>query len=305
MSGGAWLLLAVLAAVFAAPFVLERLRPGPPRKPAAIRAAGGKLADLPSGQTFYRWIGPARGPVAVLIHGISTPHQVWEEVAAGLAETSFRVLVYDLYGRGLSDAPTGRQDAAFFVRQLEELLDHEGLAHDLTLVGYSMGGAIATAFADARPDRMERLVLVAASGIERREGALDAFMRQVPVLGDWLHGILGPRRARAGASGAGAVAEAKRAQAGQRGHAPSLLASRRGILSRTLKDAHRRIGTEDVPVLAVWGTADTIVPIAALGTLAQWNRNARQETIEGAGHDLLQTHPDAIAVALRRLLRED
>ncbi len=301
LSAVGWAIVAVLAAILGAPFVAERRRPGPVRGTADRRAA------LPSGTTRYRWHGPSRGPVAVLIHGIATPLQIWETLADGLVATSFRVLSYDLYGRGLSDAPGGPQDAAFFVRQLEELLAHEGIEGDLTVIGFSMGGAIATAFADRHPDRMTRLVLIAPAGIEGNKGGertLNGVMRRVPVLGDWLHGIVGPLRARAGARGTAAVADARRAQAARRGYFPSLLASRRGILAARQKDTHRRIGAQDVPVLAIWGNLDTSVPISALGTLAQWNRNARHEVIEAAGHELLTTHPDAVAAALRRLLRD-
>jgi len=297
-----WATLLILLAILAAPFVIERMRPAPSRDDATMRAAGGKIAKLPSGDTFYRWIGPARGPVAVLIHGISTPHQVWGEVAEGLGETAFRVLVYDLYGRGLSDAPMGRQVADYFVRQLEELLAHEGIDGDLTLAGYSMGGAVAAAFAAKHTDRMTRLILVAPAGIERDEAPLDAMMRQIPVAGDWLHGILGPMRARAAV--AEPLAEVKRAQAARRGAAPGVLSSRRGILAAPSRETYARIGAEDVAVFAVWGGEDRVVPLRGLGTLAQWDRNAMQEVIDGAGHDLLLTHPREVTTALRAMLRD-
>jgi pimeloyl-ACP methyl ester carboxylesterase len=62
-----------------------------------------------------------------------------------------RVLTYDLYGRGYSDRPGGEQDARFFIRQLEDLLEHQGVTQPVTLLGYSMGGAIGAAFAAKHP----------------------------------------------------------------------------------------------------------------------------------------------------------
>ena len=295
-----WLLIVAALVAFVVPFVREGMRPGPVRK-----GAPGKVARLSTGETHYRWIGPVRGPVAVLIHGIATPAVVWDGIAEGLAQTAFRVLVYDLPGRGLSDAAGGRHDADFYVRHLEELLAHEGLTEDLTLVGYSMGGAIATAFAARNPDRMTRLVLVAPAGVVRVEAPLDAVMRRVPVLGDWLHAVVAPVHAARHLGEPGPVADARAAQARRRGHFPTLLASRRGILSQTQEAEHRAIGKADVPVLAIWGSDDRAIPLRGLGTLAQWNRNARQEVVEGADHALPMTHPEAVVAAMRTTLRED
>ena len=41
-----------------------------------------------------------------------------------------------------------------------------------------------------------------------------------------------------------------------------------------------------------------------MARLAEVNRNARQEVIEGAGHGLTYTHSDAVLTALRDLMRD-
>ena len=110
---------------------------------AARAAAPGRIARLSQGATHYTWTGPENGPVAVCVHGLTTPLQAWDGIAARLAEAGYRVLAYDLYGRGYSDRPGGTQDSAFFLRQLDDLLADQGIAGDITLLGYSMGGAIA------------------------------------------------------------------------------------------------------------------------------------------------------------------
>jgi len=152
-----WLIfILLLIVVIGLPWILEKRRK--PMSQALRKNAPGNFAELSQGVTHYQWIGPVRGPVAVLIHGLSTPSAVWQDVAQGLADAGYRVLAYDLYGRGFSDAPSGKQDAEFFVTQLDEILADQGLAEDLTLVGYSMGGAIATAFAATEPHRMKRVI---------------------------------------------------------------------------------------------------------------------------------------------------
>lgn len=301
-----FVILVVLAVVIALPYALEARRGRP-----ADKDAPGKFADLGQGRTHYRWIGPVRGPVLVAVHGLSSPSDVWEGLAQGLAGLGYRVLVYDLFGRGFSDAVSGRQDAEFFIQQLEDLLEHLELEEELTLVGYSMGGAVATAFAARHPERMHRLILLAPSGIAQAEDGLHRFMRRWPVLGDWLHAVYEPARMRAGLiagkdveSEVPGIPQMQLRELNHKGFFPALLASRRGLLSDIQRDEHRALGVQDIPVVAIWAQNDTVIPIAGLGTLAQWNRAARQEVIDGAGHGLVYTHASKVLAVLRDVLRE-
>jgi len=278
-----WLLL--LALFGALPFVIASSRPA--ISADARTRAGGGFARLSQGVTHYQWLGPARGPVVVAVHGLSTPCEVWGPVAEGLGTLGYRVLVYDLYGRGLSDPAAGRQDTAFFLQQLNDLIADQGLDADLTLMGYSMGGAIATAFAAAHPERMKRLILLAPAGIVVKDSGLARFIRQVPLLGDWVHFVMS---ALGGAQ--------------TRGSAAAILSSLRNMLATQQEAEHRKIGHDDIPVVALWGDKDEVIPIRALGILAQWNRSARQETISGADHALTLTHGTAVTEVLRDVLRE-
>jgi len=90
--------------------------------------------------THYRWHGPIDGPVIVAVHGLTTPATVWNGMIPFLTAQGYRVLSYDLYGRGFSDAPSGAQNIAFFTRQLGELLADQEITDAVTLMGYSMGG---------------------------------------------------------------------------------------------------------------------------------------------------------------------
>lgn len=296
-----WGLLVLVVAAALYPVVRERARQPPATVP-------GSLADLPQGRTLFRWIGPVRGPVIVAIHGLTTPSGIWDPLAEGLGGLGYRVLVYDLFGRGGSDTVAGRQDADFHVQQLEELLADQGLADNLTLMGYSMGGAVATAFAARHPERMRRVILLAPAGIEMTQDGLHRVMRTWPLIGDWLHGTIEPLRMRAalrtGRAADPALTALQSAQLDRRGFLPSVLASRRGVLADRQAAEHRAIGIADIPVVAVWGDADTLIPVRGVGTLAQWNRNARQEVIAGAGHGLVTTHVDQIVDLLRQILRE-
>lgn len=285
------------------PFIEERQRR--PIDWGMRRGAAGDFAKLSDGMTHYRWSGRTRGPVIVAVHGLTTPSVVWHALMPALTALGFRVLSYDLYGRGLSDAPLRRHSLALFTRQLDELLANQGIAEDITLMGYSMGGSIVTAFAAGQPHRVARLFLIAPAGMALTETKFEKFCRQVPVLGDWAHGLFVTRKMRRGvAAKSGEIAEAQKLQLTRRGYLGAVLSSRRGALAQSLEAEHRLLSREDVPVFAFWARADETIPLSAMGILSKWNRNARQEDIEGAGHGLPYTHPEALIEKIKLVLRE-
>ncbi|KAJ7701728.1 Alpha/Beta hydrolase protein [Mycena metata] len=126
----------------------------------------GGYVDLPMGRTRYWLRGPKSGKKIVLIHGLSIPALVWAPLVPQLVDAGHRVLLYDLYGRGYSDAPMGAAyDAQLYVTQLALLLQHLGWQRT-RIGGVSMGGAIAAAFVATFPNLVERdVVLVASAGL--------------------------------------------------------------------------------------------------------------------------------------------
>ena len=306
-----WYSVAVLVgllAVAAWPFYVERRRPA--IGPRERGRAPGEFVELSQGTTHYRWVGPARGPVAVVVHGLATPMIAMDAVAEGLGALGYRVLMYDLYGRGLSDHARGRQDRKFFLQQLSDLLAYHRLQEDVTIVGYSMGGAIATAFANENPHTIKRVILFASSGIAMKESRFARFCRRTPLLGDWWHGMFIYNRVLKAIPSKGATREidmvlrGQRRELDRRGYLPSLLSSRRGILSEVQEAEHRQLGRKGIPVIAIWARNDPVIPLQACGLLADWNRNARQEMVDDADHALPYSHGEQLTKALRNALRD-
>ncbi|MEB8387183.1 alpha/beta hydrolase [Rhodobacteraceae bacterium KMM 6894] len=295
---------ALLTGLVAAPFVREALRK--PVSDTARADAPGAMIDLPQGATYYRWRGPETGPVAVCVHGLTTPSAVWDNVADGLTHLGFRVLTYDLYGRGLSAQVRGPQDAAFFTRQLHDLLDALKVSDDITLLGYSMGGAIAPTFAAAYPGRLRQMVLIAPVGLGHDLGPATRLITNTGALGTWAMHALYPRSFRHACESergaAGQMADVQIAQLNRRGFVPSVLSSLRGIMDWPMGDTHRAIAATDLPVLAIWGADDDIIPLSGRAELSALNPGATHEVIEGAGHSLTYTDSAAVVTALERWL---
>jgi len=305
----AWVLLAIVVLLIAAPFVAERRRR--PVDDRMRKQARGKFTNLPSGLTHYEWHGPKNGPIAVCVHGLTTPSYVWGALVKGLNRMGYRVLTYDLYGRGYSDRVTGPQDAEFFNRQLEELLQDQGVDGGIMLLGYSMGGAIATCYGAKHPDMLERLILLAPAGLGIKPAKIHLFITKTPIIGDWIMQVLGGLFLRKAL-----VVEAEtpstipdiyarqKADTYVRGFLPAILSSQRNLLANDLLTEHKVLAKSGVPVAAIWGETDAVIPLSGLGKLAELNHNARQTMIPDAGHSLTYTCPDQVIIAIQEFLRE-
>jgi pimeloyl-ACP methyl ester carboxylesterase len=93
----------------------------------------------------------------VLAAAFSVPAYLSDSLYQGLADSGFRVVRFDYYGRGWSDRPDLKYDLDTFVRQLDELLDSLRIDQPVHLGGLSFGAAIVTEFTAKHPGGCVRL----------------------------------------------------------------------------------------------------------------------------------------------------
>lgn len=106
---------------------------------------------------YVEW-GDADAPPLVMLHGLRSFAETFDEVAAALCGRR-RVLSLDQRGRGRTDwDPAGDYFAERYVHDLERFCDALGLTR-LHLLGHSMGGANALLFAARHPARVASLVI--------------------------------------------------------------------------------------------------------------------------------------------------
>jgi pimeloyl-ACP methyl ester carboxylesterase len=104
------------------------------------------------------------GPAVVMVHGLPGSAYDWRETTAALAARGRRAIAYDRVGYGGSDPRTnGRFTPDANAEELSGLLDALSL-RDVTLVGWSDGGATAMTAAMRGTARISRLVLVGTGG---------------------------------------------------------------------------------------------------------------------------------------------
>jgi pimeloyl-ACP methyl ester carboxylesterase len=136
------------------------------------------FAEVDGVRTYYRVGG--QGPALVLLHGQGSSHLTWRAVEGAFAE-HFTVYALDLPGFGYSDKPAGytsaRQEATF----VDHFLARVGVER-ATVIGHSLGGAVALWLAVDHPGRVERLVLVNVAEVGNAATVFQ--LAATPILGD-------------------------------------------------------------------------------------------------------------------------
>jgi long-chain acyl-CoA synthetase len=123
----------------------------------------------------------------VFIHGFGGQAEQWQYQLQKFSLEN-RVIAIDLRGPGLSDKPNRGYDMPQLVNDLEIALTLLKVKGKFVLVGHSFGGAIVTDYALKNPDRVERLVLMAATGEFKLQPMLSLVLR-LPI---WLLRIVEP-----------------------------------------------------------------------------------------------------------------
>ena len=256
-------------------------------------------------------------PTLLLLHGIGDNSASWVPVMAGLAE-EHRVIAPDLLGHGQSDKPRADYSAAAFANGMRDLLEVLGVDR-VTVVGHSLGGGVAAQFSYQYPDRVERLVLVAAGGVDREVSPLlriaSAPLSELFV--PLVHTPPGRLLVRVG-TGLLKVLDHDLAQ-----DADQLRRVLDGLpedgafdaFTRTLRavvDWRGQVVTmrdrvylaEAVPMLIVWGTADPIIPVEHARRLHRAAPHATYVEYEGAGHFPHLSDPDRFVAELTAFVKD-
>lgn len=124
---------------------------------AFIESKNGSSAPV---KIFYQDLG--EGKPVVLIHGWPLNSESWEYQLNELPAHGLRVIAYDRRGFGKSDKPWGNYDYNTLASDLKALLDELDL-HNVTLVGFSMGGGEVVRYLSLYgSERIAKIVLVSS-----------------------------------------------------------------------------------------------------------------------------------------------
>ncbi len=278
----------------------------------------GAWAELSQGNLYYRWYVPEpdneNGEIVILVHGFSTPHFVWDRIKNPLLERGYKVLVYDHFGRGLSERPAIRYDKGLYIGSLKELLTHQQISQPVHLVGYSMGGAVVGHFTRAYPAQTKTLTLIAPAGF--MPGAQTANrLVTLPVVGEWLGHMFAKdilvsdvsEREMANIDDPLAMDKLDfvsqvSEQLAYSGYVESLVSTYRYFDLFNAQDTFIAVGKRDIPTLAIWGTKDATVPYSGTKNMLEAIPHAELMTIEEGGHNITYMQPSIVGPGIAAFL---
>jgi len=239
-----------------------------------------------------RYEDEGQGPPVLLLHGIGHSLRNWHRTMPALTGAGFRAVAIDTPGFGYSEAPEGILDEAGTSAFVADFLDTFYLDR-VDLVGHSLGGALATVFALHRPERVNRLVLVAPAVGPDVNPALRLLAMQVarPLLrplalrqvfglfaASWDDDLLERE-----------VADAERWLGDPAARRYFWNVLRMGLRLRGVRPERlllERLQDLRMPVMFAWGRRDQILPVSNLDKVRERLPDARYEVYDGAGHML-------------------
>lgn len=249
-----------------------------------------------------------RGRPLVLLHGWAMHSGFWRPLVPRLTDR-FRVHMVDLPGHGYSAPVVPYALDALVAAAIEALPEMAG--RSLTLLGWSLGGAVAMRWARTEPDRVRALVLT---------GATPCFVRKA----DWPHAMSGQTLRQFGDElavsywltlqrfvtlqapgsdrGRTTLAQLRGYSVERSGPSPAVL--RAGLELLAVIDLRSEIAAIHQPALVIVGDRDTLTPPAASRWLASALPNAKLAPIPGAAHAPFLSHPEAFTAALARFTDE-
>jgi pimeloyl-ACP methyl ester carboxylesterase len=303
-----WLLLALLlviggfiAATWAPDVPVDDLKPRWAKPPSQFITVQGLSVHL-------RDEGPRDDAVPiVLLHGTSASLHTWEGWAQSL-KSKRRVIRFDLPGFALT-GPNAQNDysIARYVQFVDEVLNALNVQR-CVIAGNSLGGQIAWAYAVAKPHRVDKLILVDASGYTPKAKSLPIGFRLagMPLLRDVARHTL-PRFV---------IEQSVRNVYGDPSKVTpelvdlyrdmTLRAGNREALSRRLQQGYQgkeeNIKTLKLPTLILWGRRDKLIPPEFADKFQHDIQGAQKVMFDALGHVPQEEDPQATVAALKKFL---
>ncbi len=254
-----------------------------------------------------RYVRMGTGPTIVLLHGFASSIVTWKDVLPVLAQ-QHDVIAMDLPGFGGSDIPS-RLTPDLQARVVLGVLDQLAVRR-ASLVGNSLGGALALVLAATQPDRVERLVLIDAAGFNFAMADRPLLLRALTVLPG--AGLLdrSPRRRWLIDLGLRQVFHDDRLVTPERvdEYVVPLLRPRAAVALQQLLRSPDDLGFPGIvarirqPTLVIWGRNDVWIPPENARRFAASLKDARVVLLDACGHMPQEEKPEDTATLIAEFL---
>ncbi len=233
------------------------------------------------GENKIRYLvgGGSNGNI-VLIHGIGGFAERWSTVIPLLSK-KYRVIALDLPGYGYSDKPSIDYTPEFFSKFVFDFLDSIGI-RKTNMIGTSLGGQIVVECAITQNKMIEKIVLVAPSGMMKSS---------TPTLDAYSMAALYPsydtvKTAYEMMTGSNKVSTEAIEEFIKRMTQPNAkMAFMSTLLAlKNVPPITDRLSNIVVPTLLIWGKHDTLIPVKYANDFASLIKNCQLEIMENCGH---------------------
>ena len=243
-----------------------------------LSGAESRTTNVAGFRIHYYALGPADGPVVVLVHGLGGRSEDWRNLAPYFVKAGYRVYLPDLLGYGHSEQPRDFSysipDEAAVVTGFFDALDLK----QVDLGGWSMGGWIVQRVAIDQPDRVRRLMLFDSAGIyEKPAWNLELFTPTTAAEVDQLDELLMPHPPRVPAFVAEDILRASRRNSWVIHRAVDSMLLGHDVTDNLLPQLK-------MPVLIVWGSEDRITPLSHGEKMHRLIPQSQLSVIPGCGH---------------------
>jgi len=250
---------------------------------------GGEYAQLNKGVVHYQLEGDDDKQVIVLVHGFSSPLYIFDPTFEYLKNQGFRVLRFDLFGRGYSDRPDVHYGIDLYVEQLHELLAELNITGEVNLLGLSMGGAIVTHFTNRYPEQVNKVSLIdpLIHTPERPEIAavkiagLGEYLAKVVIVPKFINGVA---ETVYDPNSFPDWAEKFEPQTRYKGFSRAIVQTARYLSGKNFKEEYAKLGLSKKPVQLFWGKQDRVIPLADAEKIRALVPNIEYHEIDQAGH---------------------
>ena len=240
--------------------------------------ARGSFIDVGEYRIHYYTLGPADGPIVVLVHGLGGRSEDWGKLAPYLAKAGYHVYLPDLPGFGESDKPA---DFSYSVKDeaavITGFFDALGFKQ-VDLGGWSMGGWIVQLVAAEHPERIRRLMLFDSAGLYLKPSwDIKLFTPVSPAELERFDALLMPRPP--------LVPEFIAKDILRSSHQHAWIIHRALDSMMTGRDTtDNLLPTLKMPVLIVWGDVDRITPLTEGQRIHELISQSKMRVISGCGH---------------------
>jgi len=266
---------------------------------------------LSNGSVHYNFYGKENKETVVMIHGFSTPSFIWDYTYPDIVKAGFKVITYDLYGRGYSDRPDIKYDENLFDTQLFELLNKLNIAKPVTLIGLSMGGGIAAMFASKHPMRVKKIILIdPASHFQKIP--LSAKIVTWPLAGSLLVNLFGDNVILKKIDNnfhnmekLHNIKEKYKKMMIYKGYKNALISTLKYYNFKNLKEHYQNLGKFQKPIQLFWGQEDKIIDINFSKKIIDLIPEIQFHCIQKAGHIPHYERPEIVNPLIIKFLKSN